>query len=137
MANRLFVDVLGRRYYTTGGDALTPFDSEIMNPGTADFIGVPLSQPYPNFEISTACTVTNASQKFVEGKERKTLIIQNNNLAGGVVWARFGAAATAAAPAIKINPGGSAQWQNKPPSGALYMIGSIASNADVSVQETV
>jgi hypothetical protein len=80
-------------------------------------------------------TVTNASAELLaERPARRYLIIQNNDTSGDVYVTLDGTAATTSK-GIKIAAGGSYECQNFNPSGAIYAVGSIASNANVVVVE--
>lgn len=82
-----------------------------------------------------AATVTNASALLAAANaNRRYLLIQNNDGAGNIFVNLAGAAATVA-DGIKIAPGGSYEVQGFVPSGALYAIGDIASNANIVLIE--
>lgn len=80
-------------------------------------------------------TVTNASaQLLAANPARRYFLIQNNDASGDVYVTLDGTAATTAK-GIKIAAGGSYECQNFNPSGAIFAIGSIASNANVVTVE--
>jgi hypothetical protein len=80
-------------------------------------------------------TVTNTSTQLLAAKpERRYFLIQNNDASGDVYVTLDGTAATTAK-GIKIAAGGSYECQNFNPSGAIFAIGSIASNANVVTVE--
>lgn len=80
-------------------------------------------------------TVTNASaQLLAANPARRYCLIQNNDASGDVYVTLDGTAATTAK-GIKIAAGGSYEVQNFNPTGAIFAIGSIASNANVVTVE--
>jgi hypothetical protein len=80
-------------------------------------------------------TVTNASaQLLAANPARRYFLIQNNDASGDVYVTLDGTAATTAK-GIKIAAGGSYECQNFNASGAIFAIGSIASNANVVTVE--
>ena len=80
-------------------------------------------------------TVTNASTQLLSANPaRRYFLIQNNDAIGDVYVTLDGTAATTAK-GIKIAAGGSYECQNFNPSGEIFAIGSIASNAIVVVVE--
>lgn len=80
-----------------------------------------------------AATVTNASgQLLAANAARRYLLIQNNDSSGDIFVTLNGATATAALGA-KIAAGGSLEVQGYAPTGAIFAIGSIASNANIVV----
>lgn len=80
-------------------------------------------------------TVTNASAQLLAAKpSRRYLLIQNNDPSGDVYVTLDGNAATYMN-AIKIGAGGSYECTNFNPTGAIFAIGSIASNANVVTVE--
>lgn len=80
-------------------------------------------------------TVTNASgQVLAANASRRYLLIQNNDTAGNVFVRLDGVAATVST-GIKLVPGASLEVQGFTPTGAIYAIGDIASNANVVAVE--
>ena len=80
-------------------------------------------------------TVTNASAQLKAANlARRYLLIQNND-ASGVVYVTLDGTAATTAKGIKLDPGGSYECQGYAPTGAVFAIGSIASNANVLVLE--
>lgn len=80
-------------------------------------------------------TVTNASGLLVAANAaRRVLLISNNSATGDIYVNLAGAAATVAA-GHRIKAGDAMLLDRYPPSGAIYAIGSIASNPDVVVSE--
>lgn len=80
-------------------------------------------------------TVTNASAQVLAAKPtRRYLLIQNNAMSGDVFVTLDGSAATAAH-GIKIAAGGALELANFCPTGAVFAIGSIPSNAAVVAVE--
>lgn len=80
-------------------------------------------------------TVTNASAQLLEANARRRyLLIQNNDPSGDIFVTLDGTAATTAK-GIKIVAGGSYESAGFCPSGAIFAIGSIASNANVVTVE--
>ena len=81
----------------------------------------------------SASTVTNASaQLLAANANRRYFLIQNNDLSGDIFVTLDGAAATTAR-GIKVAAGGSFELSNFCPTGAVFAIGSIASNANVVI----
>lgn len=82
-----------------------------------------------------AATVTNASGVLVAANAaRRALLISNQSSTGNIYINLAGAAATVAG-GVKIAAGGVLLLDRYPPTGAIYAIGDIASNADVIVAE--
>lgn len=82
-----------------------------------------------------AFTVTNASANILAAKaNRRYLLIQNND-ATGIVFINLAGGVAAAATGIKIGVGASIEIQGYVPNGVITAIGSIASNANVTVVE--
>lgn len=80
-------------------------------------------------------TITNASAQVLAAKAtRRYLLIQNNAPSGDVFVTLDGSAATVAH-GIKIGAGGALELANFCPTGAIFAIGSIPSNAAVVVVE--
>lgn len=83
-----------------------------------------------------AATVTNASGQLLAAKaNRRYLLIQNNNTSGGAIYVNLAGAAAAIAGGISIEAGTSYECANFCPTGAIFAIGSIASNANITVVE--
>lgn len=83
----------------------------------------------------TQATVTNASgQLFAANASRRYLLVQNNDASGDVYVTLDGTEATTAK-GIKIAAGGSLELAGFCPSGAVFAIGSVASNANVVAVE--
>lgn len=75
-------------------------------------------------------TVTNTSASMLAvNANRRYLLIQNNDATGDIYVTLDGTAATTAK-GVKIAAGGSYECQNYCPSGQIFAIGSIASNAN-------
>jgi len=84
---------------------------------------------------STQKTVTNASASMIAANAaRRYLLIQNNDAAGDIYINLAGAAATTLN-SIKIAAGSSYECQGYVPTGAVFAIGSIASNANIVAVE--
>lgn len=82
-----------------------------------------------------AATVTNASAQLVAANAaRKYLLVQNKDTSGDIYLNLAGAAATVAN-GIKVGPGDSLELAEYLPTGAIFAIGSIASNANIVVAE--
>lgn len=80
-------------------------------------------------------TVTNASGTLVAANaNRRYLLIQNNDAAGDIFVRLDGVTATTAT-GVKIEAGGSYALETLVPNGAVTVIGSIASNANIVVVE--
>lgn len=80
-------------------------------------------------------TVTNANAILVPNNSaRRYLLIQNNDAIGDIYVNLAGAGATLAS-GLKIPAGGSYECQGYLPTGYIFCIGSIASNANVVVVE--
>lgn len=80
-------------------------------------------------------TVTNASGVLLAANAaRRYVLIQNNDASGDIYITLDGTAATTAK-GIKIAAGSSYECQGFCPSGAVYAIGSIASNANIVAVE--
>ncbi len=83
----------------------------------------------------TQKTVTNASASMLAANSnRRYLFIQNND-SSGVIYVNLAGAAATTANGIKLNPGAALEIQGYAPTGAIYAIGSIASNANVIAVE--
>lgn len=79
-------------------------------------------------------TVTNASAVHsAANSSRQYLLIQNKH-ASGNLFVSFGAAATTAN-GVRVGPGGAYESGAVCPTGAVHIIGDIASNADVVIVE--
>ena len=82
-----------------------------------------------------AATVTNASGQLLAAKaNRRYLLIQNKDAAGDIYLTLNGSAATTSN-GIKIGTGQSYECQGYAPTGAIFAIGSIASNANIVTVE--
>lgn len=80
-------------------------------------------------------TVTNADGQLLAAKSnRRYLLIQNNDSSGDIFVTLDGTAATTAK-GIKIPAGGSYECQGFCPTGEIFAIGSIASNANIVTVE--
>lgn len=80
-------------------------------------------------------TVTNANAQLIAANAaRRYLLIQNNDASGDIYVTLDGTPATTAK-GIKIAPGGSLELAGYCPIGAVFAIGSIASNANVVTVE--
>lgn len=80
-------------------------------------------------------TVTSASgQLLAANGNRRYLLVQNND-ASGVVYVTLDGTAATTAKGIKIDAGGSLELAGYVPSGAVFAIGSIASNANIVAVE--
>ena len=80
---------------------------------------------------NASATVTNASASLVAANaSRKFLLIQNKDAAGNI-YLNLGGAAATVANGVKIPPGGSLLLDNSVPTGAVFAIGDIASNANI------
>lgn len=80
-------------------------------------------------------TVTNASGSMLAANaNRKYLLIQNND-ATGILYVTLDGTAATTAKGIKIAAGGTLELINYCPSGQVFAIGSIASNANVVAVE--
>lgn len=85
--------------------------------------------------VNAQKTVTNASaQMLAANAARRYLLIQNNDAAGDIYVRLDGTAATIGT-GVKIPAGGSYELQGFVPTGAIFAIGSIASNANVVTVE--
>lgn len=85
--------------------------------------------------VNTAATVTNASQSLVAANAaRRYLLIQNNDASGDIFVTVDGTAATLAK-GIKIKAGQSYEAQGFVPTGQVFAIGSLASNANIVTVE--
>lgn len=83
--------------------------------------------------VNAAATVTSASAQLVAASaSRRYLLIQNNDTSGNIFVRLDGVAATLTT-GVKIVPGGSYELTNYCPTGAIFAIGSIASNANIVV----
>ena len=80
-------------------------------------------------------TVTNASGLVMAANaSRRYLLIQNNDASGDIYITVDGSAATTAK-GIKVPAGGALELSTYAPAGAVYAIGSIASNANIVAVE--
>lgn len=80
-------------------------------------------------------TVTNISASMIAANAaRRYLLIQNKSASGDIYLNLAGAAATVA-DGVKIAAGASYELQGYLPTGAIFAIGSIASNAEVIAVE--
>lgn len=80
--------------------------------------------------VQSQKTVTNASASMLAANaNRRYLMIQNNDATGDIYITLDGTAATTAK-GIKIAAGGSYECANFCPSGQIFAIGSLASNAN-------
>lgn len=83
-----------------------------------------------------AATVTNVSGQLLAAKaNRRYLLIQNNNASGGAIYVNLAGAAAAIAGGISIEAGTAYECANFCPTAAIFAIGSIASNANITVVE--
>lgn len=83
----------------------------------------------------TQKTVTNASGQLLAANDgRRYLMVQNKDSGGDIFVTVSGAAATTAN-GLKVPAGGALELAGYVPTGAIYAIGSIASNANVVVIE--
>ena len=81
---------------------------------------------------STATVTTTSAQLLAANTSRRYLLIQNNDTSGDIYVALDGAASTTAR-GVKVAAGGSYELASFCPTGAVFAIGSIASNANVVV----
>lgn len=82
-----------------------------------------------------AATVTTASaQLLATNAARRFLLIQNKDPAG-VIWLNFAGAAATQANGVRIGPGDSLSLEAWVPTGAIFAIGDIASNANIVTVE--
>mgnify|MGYP001457245525 CR=1 FL=1 len=78
-----------------------------------------------------AATVTNASAQLIAASAtRRYALIQNKDVTGNI-WVNLAGAAATTANGIKIGPGGSLEIPSFAPTGAIFAIGDIASNANI------
>lgn len=82
----------------------------------------------------TSVTVTNASAQHVAANAARQYIAVQNRDVSGILYLRFGAAATTAT-GILIPPGQSYESGAVVSTQAVHIIGSIASNANVLIVE--
>lgn len=76
-------------------------------------------------------TVTNASAQMIAANAaRRYLLIQNKD-ASGDIWVNLAGAAAASASGVLIPAGGSLELQGYVCTGAIFAIGSIASNVNI------
>lgn len=105
-------------------------DVNVQNFPAVQAVSMPASHANQGAFLNYQETVTNASTMMLAAKaNRRYLLIQNNDTTGIVYVTLDGTAATAAK-GIKLAPGGSLELQGYVPSGAIYAIGSIASNTN-------
>lgn len=84
---------------------------------------------------NTQKTVTSSSTSLVAANaNRRYLLIQNND-ASGIIYVTLDGTAATTAKGVKIAAGGSYELQGFVPTGQLFAIGSIASNANCVVVE--
>lgn len=80
-------------------------------------------------------TVTNASAQLLAAKSNRSYLLIQNKDAAGNIWLNMAGAAATQANGIKIGPGGSFELNCNILTGAVFAIGDIASNANVTVLE--
>jgi hypothetical protein len=80
-------------------------------------------------------TVTNASGQLLAAKAGRRYVLIQNNDSGGDIYVTLDGSAATLAKGIKIAAGGSYECQGFAPTGAIFAIGSIASNANVVTVE--
>lgn len=96
-----------------------------------DYFGTPDSPIGRGSFVVTPITVTNASQLFSAANEaRKYLAVQNND-AVGIVYINVTSGVAATTSHWTIRPLNQLFFENFVPRGSIYMIGSIAANANV------
>lgn len=84
---------------------------------------------------NTGKTVINASaQLLAANASRRFLLIQNKD-PGGNIWVTLDGSAATEGNGVKIVPGGSLILDSYAPTGAIYAIGDIASNANIVTVE--
>lgn len=91
-------------------------------------------QPITSGMVNAAKTVTSASAQILAAKaDRQYLLVQNKDTAGNLYLA-FGTAATLAN-GVLIGPGGSFEMPGTQSNQAVFAIGDIASNANITTVE--
>jgi hypothetical protein len=108
-------------------------DEHFIDGMTGSIAVTSTAMPTAGSHVNTQATVTNvAAQLDAVNAARKYLLIQNNH-ATGIVYLGFSAGVTAAN-GIKVVPGGFYEPACVP-TGAIFAIGDIASNASVVIVE--
>ena len=101
--------------------------------GTRRTVGTVSVSNWQGAFTQAQATVTNASAALLAANTaRRYLLIQNNDLSGDIFVTLDGTAATTAK-GVKIAPGGFYELHGYQPTGQIFAIGSIASNANVVV----
>jgi len=91
---------------------------------------MPASHANQGAFTNTQETVTSAStQMLAANAARRYLLIQNND-ATGIIYVTLDGTAATTAKGVKLDPGTSMELQGYVPSGAIFAIGSIGSNAN-------
>lgn len=82
-----------------------------------------------------AATVTTTSAQLLATKaDRRFLLIQNKDAAGNI-WLNFAGAAATQANGVRLGAGDSLSLESWVPTGAIFAIGDIASNANIVTVE--
>lgn len=80
-------------------------------------------------------TVTNASTSLLAGKaDRRYLLVQNND-SSGIVYITLDGTAATTGKGLRLLPGDAFEVQWPAPTGQIFAIGSVASNANVIAVE--
>lgn len=104
--------------------------------GNVNVVNVAGVMPSQSAATQAQRTVTNASAQLIAANAaRSFLLIQNKSLTG-TIWLNLAGAAATQANGVKLEPGESLELSGvRLPSGAVFAIGDIASNADVASVE--
>lgn len=115
------------------GGAVTVSGSVEVTNDSGNALPVTNASPVQAAFTNAAAIVTNASGQLIAANAtRKFMLVQNKDAAGNIYLNLGGAAATVAS-GVKIPPGGSLLLDNTVPTGAIFAIGDIASNAGIVV----
>lgn len=80
-------------------------------------------------------TVTNASALLVAANPARRYLLVQNNDPSGIIYVTLDGSAATTAKGIKVGPGGSLELASYCPTGAVYAIGSLATQSNVVVVE--
>lgn len=81
--------------------------------------------------VQGVATVTSASAQLLAANTARKLLLIQNKSASGAIFVRLDGAAATLANGLRIGPGDSLSLENYVPTGAIFAIGDIASNAEI------
>lgn len=103
--------------------------------GSTTVVGTVQVAQAPTAWAQAQKTITNASGSLLAANAARRYLLVQNNDATGVIYITLDGTAATTAKGVKLSPGDSLECRSPAPSGEIFAIGSIASNANVVVVE--